>query len=213
MSTNFENKSIDSFLEQIKSILNLGIFKPTIDDTIAKQYSTGINELDKELKLPFNLVPSDKDVSFLQSYINDNIKKAGDDIADNIRAEIQRGILNQETTSQLAKRIKLLFREKKYQTRLKTIIRTETLRANNHGILEGANQVQANGIKVKKWLDVTRDNRTSNICKHEYAKYGTKDQAIDINKEFIVKANNKTIKSKSPPFHPNCRSVLRIVRV
>lgn len=213
MSSNFDYKSLETFLQAIKDILNLARFRGTINNAITKQYTGAIEKLDSDLKLPINLVPSNKDLSLLQDYVNQNLQAAGDDISNALRAEIQRGILNGEGTKDLSKRVKFLFKEKKYQTRLKTIIRTETLRANNQGTLQGAIQAESTGLKLKKWLDVTEDARTSNICKQEHAKYGSKEQAIPLDDDFIVKADNKTIKSKSPPFHPNCRTVLRIVRL
>lgn len=212
MSKQFEYKAVDGFLEAVKDILNLSRFGRVIDNAISEQYNGAIAKVDSDLKPSINLIPSDKDLSLLQDYVNRNIQAAGDDISNDIRAEIQRGILNKETTKELSKRVKFLFKQKKYQTRLKTIIRTETLRANNFGTLEGAKQAEATGIKLKKWLDVTMDDRTSSICKHENTKYGTVKEAISLDKEFVVTADNKTIKSQSPPFHPNCRTVLRIVR-
>ena len=210
MSTNFEQKSLSSFIESIKRILNLSAFKTTVDDIITEQYTRAIQDIDSELDLQINLVPKGKDLNFLLDYVNQNIQSAADQVADNIRQEIQRGILNGETTDQLAKRIKFLFKEKKYHVRIKAILRTETLRANNLGTLEGAHQAQASGLKLTKWLDVTEDTKTSKICHAEHSKYGTPEQAIPLDKEFVVKADNKTIKSQYPPFHVNCRTVLRI---
>jgi len=38
-------------------------------------------------------------------------------------------------------------------------------------------------------------------------------QAIDLDKNFIVKFNNVTVRALNPPFHPNCRTTLRMRRV
>ncbi len=203
-------KSIDGFIDRIKNVLNLADFTAVIDDSITKQYNDSLLKIDKQLDSPINIIPNARDLTFLQRYVADNLEQAADDVSNSIRQEIQRGILNQETPKQLAQRVRLLFKEKKYQTRLKTIIRTETLRANNQGTLEGAKQAAGAGLKLLKWLDVTMDDRTSNICKHEHKKYGTPEEAIPLDQDFVIKVDNKTIKSKNPPFHPNCRSVLRI---
>lgn len=211
MHSLYEEKAlIDDFLEQVKRVLKLDKFKDVIDGAISEQYNRAIEDIEDELDLGINLVPSDRELTFLQNYVNDNLEAAGNQISNNIRAEIQRGIINKETTSQLAERVKLLFKEKQYQHRLKTIIRTETLRANNYGTLEGARQSAEAGANLKKWLDVTLDGVTSNICKHEYGKYGDESKAIPLDEEFVVEVDNKTIKAQSSPFHPNCRSVLRI---
>jgi len=208
---NYEEKSfIDVFLQKINEVLKLHKFRPLIDSMISEQYVTAIKELDNKLDIPINLVPKTKDLTFLQDYVNENINSASDQIANDLRQEIQRGIMNKEDKKALVKRVKFLFKQKKYQTRLKTIIRTETLRANNQGTLEGAKQAESTGLKLKKWLSVIMDDRTSNICKKEFAKYGSPDKAIPLDQEFVVKVNNKTIKAQNSPFHCNCRSTLRI---
>ena len=208
---NYEEKSfIDVFLQKIKTILRLDRFKPLIDSMISEQYVTAIEKLDKKLDITINLVPKTKDLRFLQDYVDNNIQAASDSIANDLRQEIQRGIMNGDDKKALSKRVRFIFKDKKYQTRLKAIIRTETLRANNQGTLEGAKQAESTGLKLKKWLDVTMDDRTSNICKKEFAKYGSSDKAIPLDEEFVVKVDNKTIKAQNAPFHVNCRSTLRI---
>lgn len=205
-----EKALIDSLIDRFKNILKLDKFKGLIDQLLNEEYKKAVGELDSKLKLGINLIPQERDLEFLKRYVNDNITQASDEIANNIRQEIQRGILNKETIPELQTRIKHLFKGKQYKTRLKTILRTELLRANNTGTLEGAKQAQSTGIVLHKWLDVTMDDRTSNICKKEHAKYGTPEQAIPLDEPFIVKVDNKTFKEQSSPFHPNCRSVLRI---
>ena len=206
----YEKSLVDILLEKFRTIFRLDKFKVVINNMISSQYIGAIEEVDEDLDLTINLVPKSKDLKFLQDYVGENIDAAGDAISNQLRQEIQRGILNGETTTDLSKRVKKLFKDKKYQTRLKTILRTETLRANNQGTLDAANQAAQTGLKLEKWLDVTMDNRTSNICKKEHAKYGTPEQSIPLDKPFIVKVDNKTISIQSPPAHINCRSVLKI---
>ncbi|MHA1481832.1 MAG: phage minor head protein [Candidatus Heimdallarchaeaceae archaeon] len=205
-----EKSLVDILLEKFKTIFRLDKFKVVINNMISSQYISAIEKVDEDLDLTINLVPKSKDLNFLQDYVSENIDAAGDTISNQLRQEIQRGILNGETTTELSKRVKKLFKDKKYQTRLKTILRTETLRANNQGTLDAANQASQTGLKLEKWLDVTMDDRTSNICKKEFAKYGTPEQSIPLDKEFVVKVDNKTIKSQNSPFHVSCRSILRI---
>ena len=213
-NSNYEEKAfIEVFLQRIKGILNLVSFRPTINSMISEQYVGAIETLDKELDTSINFVPKTRDLNFLQDYVNDNIQSASDTIATNLRQEIQRGILNGDDSKALITRVHSLFKQKTYRTRLKTILRTETVRANNLGTLTGAQQAEASGLKLAKWLDVTEDARTSNICLAEHVKYGTPEQAIPIDQEFIVTVDNKTIKSQYPPFHVNCRSILRIKEI
>jgi len=211
-NSNFDEKGvIDILLGHFKRILKLGQFTQVINSALEEQYSTAITKLDNQLKLGINLVSKEKDLRFLQNYANQNIEGAADAISANLRQEIQRSILNGDTKKELITRVKKLFRDKSYKTRLKTIIRTETLRANNMGTFEGAKQAQSTGLVLMKWLDVTMDNRTSHICKKEHSKYGQVDKAIPLDENFIVKVDNKTYDISYPPAHPNCRSVLRIV--
>lgn len=205
-----EKSLIDALLTKFKTILRLDRFSAVINNMISSQYTSAIEKVDDDLDLTINLVPKSKDINFLQDYVNENISSASDAISNQLRQEIQRGIMNGETTTELSKRVKTLFKDKKYQTRLKTILRTETIRANNQGTLDAAKQAEQTGVKLEKWLDVTLDDRTSNICHKEHAKYGTPEESIPIDKEFVVKVDNKTIKAQTPPFHVNCRSILRI---
>lgn len=205
-----EKAFIDVLLTKFKTILRLDRFRAVINNMISTQYVGAIEKVDEDLDLTINLVPKSKDLNFLQSYVNENIDAASDSISNQLRQEIQRGILNGETTTELSKRVKKLFKDKKYQTRLKVILRTETLRANNQGTLDAAKQAANTGLKLEKWLDVTLDDRTSNICHKEHAKYGTPEESIPIDQEFVVKVDNKTIKSQTSPFHVNCRTILRI---
>ena len=213
MKTNskFEEKGlINELIRRFKVILRLTVFGDTIDQTIFTQYNQAIQEVDDKFDLPINIVPNSKNLRFLQEYVTDNIEQAGDQIGEDLRQEIQRGILNDDSRTDLVKRVKKLFKDKKYQTRLKTILRTETLRANNKGTLDGAHQAENAGVKLKKWLDVVLDSRTSDICMAEHRKYGAPDLAIPLDQEFVVKVANKTYKSQAPPFHVNCRTVIRL---
>jgi len=123
-----------------------------------------------------------------------------------LRGEISRSLLNGENTTQLKKRIKDVFKSDKFNARLKTVLRTEALRANNTGALSGAKQ---SGLDLRKWIEIINDSRTSDICHAEDRKYGNTKKAIPLDDEFIVSVNNKTIRGQAPPFHPNCRSVIR----
>lgn len=213
-NSDYEEKAfLDVFLEKIKEILSLRRFKPMIDNMIVKQYVMAMEKLDNKLDVGINFVPSNKDLEFLKDYVNKNIQTAGETIANNLRQEIARGIMNGDKTDALIVRVRSLFKEKAYQVRLKMIIRTETLRANNQGTLDGAKQAQDSGVKLKKWLSVIRDKRTSDICFAEHKKYGSEEQAVPLDEDFVVTVKNKTFEAQIPPFHPNCRTVVRILEV
>ena len=205
------NKNILDFLiNKFKGIMDLSPFYSKINELISTEYNKGLIDAESETSSKINFVPKENDLKFLQNYVDENTQAFSDDMAGNLRQEIQRSIMNKDDIKTLTERIKLVFKEKKYLHRLKTIFRTESSRANNQGRLEGAKQAEEVGLKLKKWISIIKDSRTSNICLKENSKYGDPDKAIPIDDNFIIEVDNKTIKSQSPPFHPNCRSVLRL---
>lgn len=210
MKVKLECKGIlDTIINNFLNIMNIGPFKTDISDFLRSEYMQGLDKIDNQLKPEINFVPNLNDVDFLSDYAFENLQKHADSVGDNLRQEIQRAILNKDSPQELKKRIKDVFKDKIYTNRLKTVMRTEKNRANAMGTMEGAKQ---SGLKLNKWLDVIMDNRTTDICKHEDSKYGSKDKAIPLDEDFIVKVSNKTYRAQHPPFHYNCRSVLRLIR-
>jgi len=204
-----ESKNIITAITQkIVKIFSLTSLFPDMDEFLKEEYHKGM--VKSEVQLGMNFVPSDTDLGFLSDYVNENVNGVTDALGEKLRGELQRGILNKEKVSQLKKRIKGTFKDDKFNNRLKTVLRTEGLRAENLGSYEGALQ---SGLKLKKYLSIIMDDRTSEICKKENAKYGSKEQAIAMDKDFIVRVKNKTFRALYPPFHPNCRTVIRFVRV
>jgi len=199
---------LDWIVEKLIAVVNLEPFRQKISRYINQEYMRGIEEA--EVKFEMNFIPNNEDVSFLDNYVFDTMKQHTDAIGESLRGELQRGLMNKENVAQLKKRIKDVFKDKKFTDRLKTVMRTEKLRANNYGSLAGAIQ---SGLPLKKYVDIVRDDVTSKICLEENKEYGKESQAISLDKEFVVRADNKTIRAQAPPFHPNCRTVIRFVEV
>ena len=213
MSENYEFKGlIDTIIERFLDIMSIKPYQPSVNNFIRAQYMSSLASVENSLKPPINFVAKEEDIAFLNEYIFQNLQSHADEVGNQLRQELQRGIMNKETPAQLKQRIVVVFGDSKYSDRLKTVMRTETLRAENAGAFAGAEQAVEAGIVLKKYLDITMDKRTSNICKAEIKKYGNKDQAIPLKKEFEVKVDNKVYKTLYPPFHPNCRTVIRFVR-
>jgi len=203
-----ESKNIITAITQkIVKIFSLTSLFPDMDEFLKEEYHKGM--VKSEVQLGMNFVPSDTDLGFLSDYVNENVNGVTDALGEKLRGELQRGILNKEKVSQLKKRIKTLMKDDAFNNRLKTVLRTEGLRAENLGSYEGA--LQSN-LNLKKYLDITMDNKTSDICKEEMKKYGSEAQAIPLDKEFKVRVKNKTFSAQYPPFHPNCRTVIMFVR-
>ncbi len=213
-SDSIELKSIlDVIIKQFREIMTLKPFKGKVDHFLNEEYLSGMIKAEDEIKPTINFIPSHKNMDFLNQYVFDNLQAHSDEVGNKLRQEISRGLMEKEGVKELKKRIKDVFKDKVYTNRMKTVIRTEKQRANNAGVYDGALQAQDAGIKLKKWLDVTLDSRTTNCCRVGNSKYGSPDKAIPLDKEFVMKIHNKTYRAQYPPMLPNCRSVLRIVRI
>lgn len=207
MELSIEQKNIvEQIVNQFKKVLTLDKFRSKINSFVDSEYKQGLEKA--ELEFDMNFVPNRQQTSILQNYVNENIENVSDDVSKQLRGELQRGILNNENLDQLKRRVKNVFKDPKFTNRMKTVLRTEQLRANQLGKYEGALQ---SGLNMKKYLSVIMDNRTSPICRAEHAKYGTEKQAIPLEDEFVVrvKTGNKTqtVRGQYPVFHPNCRTV------
>lgn len=208
MKAEIEQKNLIQFIiQQIKNILNLRGLKPSLDRLIADNYGKGLDDVGQLLDM--NFVTQDETLADLQETMMSNIENQGLEISHKVEGELQRWKLNKENVAQAKKRIREAMKTSTWNYKVKRVVRTETSRANNWGTLDGAIQ---SGLNLRKWVEIIDDDLTSNICRKEHAKYGSKEQSIPLDKEFIVKYENKTIRAQAPPFHPNCRSVLRIVR-
>ena len=219
---------IDVLINQTKQIFNLDAYKKLIQDALRKDYVEGIDAIDKEVRPEINFTlpqNAQRQLEGLYNYVEQNMQNAVDEIGNKLRQEVQRGLQNKEDKKQIIARVKRVFKDDKMVTnRLKTVIRTETNRANNSGRLEAMEQAALSGIKLKKWLDVVPYKKDisspfcntpagSNAKNSAYGKYGNETKAIALDKNFIVKANNKTVRALAPPFHINCRTRLRSRRV
>ena len=218
---------IEILTTQVKEIFSIESFRGKIQDELKSEYNKGIEATDNEIKPEVNIVPTNpqRQLEALFNYVEQNMQEHVDSVGDRLRQELQRGLLNKENKKQIIARIKRVFRDdKNVLNKLKMVIRTETNRANNTGRLEAADQAAESGIKLKKWLDVApyQEGVSSGFCAtagghnsktSAMGKYGTPEQAIALDKNFIVKDKNKTVRVLAPPMHCNCRTVLRVVRV
>ena len=154
-------------------------------------------------------MPDQDAIKYISDYTFDNIKGMTEDLANDLRQELQRGFMNGESIDNLTKRVKGVFDTS--ENRAETIARTETMRAHHFGKLSA---YQQSGVKAKKWLLWTDDHRTSEITKALHKKYGSEDQAIPLDQNFKCTAKVgkkvKYIDQQAGPFHPNERDELMI---
>ena len=198
---------IEELIKAVRRLFNLDDLGDYLDKTTKFSYQKGLDKA--EIQFNMNFVPNEQTVKDLQHSMKQNIADQGLEIISKIDGEVTRWKLNNEDVPALKRRLTQALKSSEWDWKAKRIIRTETLRANNMGALDGALQ---SPVKTRKWLDVTQDARTSDICHKEHSKYGSPEEAIPIDKEFVVTVKNKTYRSQAPPFHPNCRSVLRLIQ-
>jgi len=123
-----------------------------------------------------------------------------------LKTAIQAGLTNSETIGQITNRIDVIYDNK---PRSKMIARSEVIRANNLGHLEGYKQ--SGVVDFKEWV-TAMDERTCEFC-------------LRMEKEFAVKTLDQNYLNKydellgleggvlkidyaslsAPPLHPNCR--------
>lgn len=205
-----ENVELKNILARLMSgfykLFSSGFFKERIDAFLKQKYDQGLLKAEKFFNM--NFVRNEENYRILNDYINGLVGNITDDINNRVREEIIRAKLDGINLNELKRRLRDTFKEKTFYNRINTVIRTEGNRAASTAQLDAAKQ---SGTFPYKYLQVVMDDVTSPICKKEYAKYGSKEQAIPLNKEFVVRYKNKTYRSQQPPFHINCRTSLRFV--
>lgn len=184
-------------LDKYKGFLNTPELKQTINEALGKEFSKGVEKIEK--KLDRNVVVSTQDINTITDFAFNNIKGMNQDLIDNLRKQITMALLNKENLSQIKKRVKEQFDIS--ENRARAIVQTETNRIYGTGSYNAAKQ---SGVEFYKYINATEDKRTSEICKDLDAKYGTPKQAIPIDDKFKLINGKEELHN---PFHVNCRSV------
>jgi len=214
MKSEVELKSIiDDLANNLVRIFSLDKFGIVVKEFVKKHYDAGLEKAEVELGL--NFVRNDRQIQFLEGYTFDLVKGVTDEMVLDIRQELKRGMMNNESISQIKNRLDNIFKGDnptrfRYEDRLKMIARTETTTMENAGHMEGAKQA---GIELKKYLSVQMDARTSDICIAEDKKYGSPEKAIPMDDEFVVEVKGKEYRGQFPSFHPNCRTRMLFIEV
>ena len=177
---------------------------------LRKNYNKEIEK--QEVKFNINFMASENTIRHLENAVFENIKGITAELQTRLRRELSQGLAAGESRAQLKKRIADVFRGNnptrfRFETRIKTIERTEKIRAINFAQHDAAKQLP---FKTLKRVSVVLDDRTSPICVKMNQKYGKDEQAIELTKPFKVRVKvgkkTQTISEMAPPFHPNCRT-------
>ena len=184
-------KSIDDLPKIIKKIFKFFTGKKVVDEVINFQFNFGWDKSEKQIDQ--NVPMNNKAVEFLQDHTFDNIKDMTEEVSNDLKAELSRGIINGESIPKLKKRVTKVFDVG--NNRAEIIAITEVGRAENQGKLLA---MKGSGLDMKKqWLSA-HDDRTSDICKH------LDGQIVGLDEDF----HYKEWTGQSPPSHPNCRSTI-----
>lgn len=190
---NINQKGLGDVMDYVKGLIGFESARTVADQVLKQQFQKGWENSEK--KLNRNFLPDQDAVRYIQNYTFQNIKDMDEEIVNDIRAELQRGLMNGEGVDKLNKRIGKIF--KSAEDRVEAITRTETTRASNMGSMQAMKQ---SGEKVKKKWVAHIDERTSGICSRLH------NQEVYINENF--KDPQTEEEYQSPPSHVNCRSSL-----
>jgi SPP1 gp7 family putative phage head morphogenesis protein len=188
---------LNELVDKIVNLLKITVKKKDSDETITKFYNMGHDDI--EVQFGLNLSKNSKELAFLKDYSFDNITSFNADMKDKLRKELSQGMLNSESQAQISKRVSKVISISR--DRAKMIVRTETNRTFNMARQSAA---EKSGLKLKKYVIVAMDNRTSPICTRMNSKYGDTKQAIPLDRTF--KDNTSGQVFQTSPFHPNCRT-------
>lgn len=188
-------KSVDDIPNIVEKIFTTIAIKKLSDEVIKSEFDSGWESSEKKIDQNISFNPSA--LKFIQDYTFDNIKALNEEVANDLKAELQRGIINGEGITKLTTRVDKVFNKGK--NRAEMIARTETNRADNQGKLLA---MKGSGIPMKKrWL-THEDDRTSAICTR------LDDQTIGINEDF---KDSSGWTGQAPPSHVNCRSTILFI--
>jgi len=200
-----EGKGLNEILDKVVSLLSASAVRDIAYNVIKSNFLNGWEEAEKQMDR--NFVPDWTAIDYIADYTFENIKDITDDVADDLRGELQRSFMGGEGINAIKKRVEKVFDVA--SNRAEMIARTETSRAASFGKL-GA--WKASGLDAKKWLLWTDDHRTSEITKALHRKYGSPQQAIPLDENFkvTVTVGKKVvvIDQQAPPFHISERDSL-----
>ncbi len=198
------NNQINNLLSDFEKTFTESLILSMLLPDVKKQFYNGIENV--EISFNRNILDVNPEViAFLQSYIFSNIKDLHTETANKLRATLQKGLMENKPSTQIARDIQEVLNVTK--ARAQTIARTELARAYSMGQLEAA---RASGLKAKKYVSIVDDNRTTELCRRLGRKYN-KDNAIDIDAKFYDDVTKESW--LAPPFHVNCRTSVIITPV
>ena len=193
----------------LAGIFAIGKFRKLINKYVNERYEKGLEEVEKQLSFNADYSKTVGNRRLLEDYVFENIKDMTEEMGGKLRQTLQRGLMNGESKKELRTRVAKVFKGDnptrfKFEYRIKMIVRTEGNRAFNMARYQAALD---SGLTLFKYVKIIKDDRTSNICWAENAKYGSPDKAIPLREKFRVMVGKKVYTEQFPPLHPNCMTV------
>jgi len=186
-------KSVQDVVKFVNQLLTFEGIKTLSDPAIEKLFTKGWDK--SEDRLQRNLEMNKEALEILKKHTFENLKGMTEEIAEDLRQELERGFINAETIEQLKDRVKKVFDVG--ENRSMMIARTESNRAENQGQLQA---MKKSGEKMTKtWLSAN-DDHTSPLCKRLNGK------TVGLNEKFLDSQTKQEF--DSPPAHVNCRSTM-----
>ncbi len=186
-------KSIDDIAKRIKELITFQGLKTVSDAVIRQTFMKGWESAEKQVNK--NFMVNTEAIDFIQDYTFNNIKSMTEEIATDLRQELERGIMAGEGVNKLKARVSKVFDVG--EVRAEAIARTETNRAEGQGKLQA---FKASGDDFdKRWIS-TIDARTSQICRR------LNGQTVGMNENF--KDAQTGWEGPIHPAHVNCRSAV-----
>ena len=186
-------KTVDDIADAIKKLVTFIGLKAVSDMVIKNTFLTGWDQAENQLNQ--NFMMNKEAITFIQDYTFNNIMDLTEEIKNDLRAELKRGIMQGEGISNIKARIDKVFDVG--DLRAEMIARTETNRAENQGKLQAFKSSTEDFDK--RWV-AAKDERTSPICMRLHG------QTVGLNENF--KDNSTGWEGSAPPSHVNCRSAV-----
>jgi len=193
-----EIKDLPDLAKAIKRILTFEGLKIVSDAVIKNTFVSGWDDAEKQLDK--NLMINNEAITFIQDYTFNNIKGMTDEIMQDLRQELERGIMAGEGIVKIKDRVSKVFDVG--ENRAEIISITETNRAENQGKLQA---FKASGERYQKKWSAAMSDRTCAICKR------LDGQIVNMDENFKDKTTGW--EGPCPPAHPRGRcSVLFILK-
>jgi len=185
-----EIKSLADILTHIKNILVFGGAKDISDKVIMSMFMEGWDTTEKQLQRNLNL--NKEAIEFVKKYTFANIEGMNKELMDDLRQELERGMMEGEGGFKLTDRVKKVFDSGR--NRAEMIAITETHRAEEEGrrlaFKESGEEYQ------RKWI-AHIDERTCEHCKK------MNGQIVELDQNFKDKSTG--FESHIALYHPRCR--------